>query len=74
MEADDLLKRKTKLAERKKMKYLLKYSSGRAHRTRTCNLLIKSQLLCQIELAPHFVAAERNSNTYLVAVASGNLA
>ncbi len=26
---------------------------GRAHRTRTCNPLIKSQLLCQIELAPH---------------------
>ncbi len=46
------------------------FVSGRAHRTRTCNLLIKSQLLCQIELAPHFVAAERNSNTYLVAVAS----
>ncbi len=47
------------------------FVSGRAHRTRTCNQLIKSQLLCQIELAPHFVAAERNSNTYLVAVASG---
>ena len=27
--------------------------TGRAHRTRTCNPLIKSQLLCQIELAPH---------------------
>ena len=25
---------------------------SRAHRTRTCNPLIKSQLLCQIELAP----------------------
>ncbi len=47
--------------------------TGRAHRTRTCNPLIKSQLLCQIELAPHhFVAAVRNSNTYLVAVASSH--
>jgi hypothetical protein len=28
--------------------------SGDPHRTRTCNLLIKSQLLCQIELAGRF--------------------
>jgi hypothetical protein len=71
MEDENLLSRKMKLAERKKIKYLLKNSSGRAHRTRTCNPLIKSQLLCQIELAPLFVATARNFNTSLVAVASG---
>ena len=63
MEADDLLSRKMKLAERKKIKYLLNNPTGRAHRTRTCNPLIKSQLLCQIELAPLFVATVRNFNT-----------
>jgi hypothetical protein len=36
---------------------------GRAHRTRTCNPLIKSQLLCQIELAPHAMFTEVNSIT-----------
>ena len=36
---------------------------GRAHRTRTCNPLIKSQLLCQIELAPHTIFTESNSIT-----------
>ena len=71
MEAEKVLSITTKLAERKKMKYLLKYTSGRAHRTRTCNPLIKSQLLCQIELAPLFAATVRNSNTYLLTVASG---
>ena len=30
--------------------------NSEAHRTRTCNRLIKSQLLCRIELAPHAVS------------------
>ncbi len=44
---------------------------GRARGTRTHNPLIKSQLLCQIELAPLFATTVRNSNTYLLTVASG---
>ena len=63
MEAKKLLSRKMKLAERKRVKYLLNSSSGRARGTRTHNPLIKSQLLCQIELAPLLVATVRNFNT-----------
>ena len=33
------------------------YASGDRGRTRTCNLLIKSQLLCQIELRGHLSGA-----------------
>ena len=30
------------------VKHLVKQLNGRPHRNRTCNLLIKSQLLCQL--------------------------
>ena len=44
---------------------------GRAHRTRTCNPLIKSQLLCQIELAPRFAGTAHHSSIWKGAISRG---